>query len=1181
MKLDGLLPVLRRLPEYEDLINSPPMGQSLGLNKAARPFVCAGLALDLGRPVLIVTASSNTAYNISEQLLAWSADLTVLTLEEPGPRLYERAPWGADAARSRLEVLTWLVNYQESNHNSPLVVVSSVAALMRRTAPPDILRERLMLLKKDAELPSGQVDAFLHGLLKLGYQPVSVVSEAGTFSRRGGIIDVFPVSMQYPVRIELWGDVIDSMRGFDIESQRGLNEVTEAPLLPACEALPEFGPNVAEQIGAWYESYQADEETDPALDPRRDYEGLKVGDRFAGINFYLPFMYADTASLIDYLPENTLILVDQWDEVRDTFADLEGNALKFKEAQQTRHAIPDDMPLPMITWGQIKDDLSYRGAIELGDSINASTSLGLAAAFSPGDRFAGQLKLFIQSLGKKARAANSHLIVISRQANRLTELWQDYRGTAPYELIDDLPDDVPVGKPLFVNGGLTEGWVLNGDEFQTQVYTDQEIFGWQRPEPRRRERRRAATPEATFADLEPNDFVVHSEYGIGQFRGLEKRKLKDVEREFLVLTYHGGNILYVPIHQADRITRYIGANDSDPELTKLGTQDWLKAKTRTQEAVEELAKDLLALYAERESIKGYAFEPDTPWQYELEASFPYIETDDQLRALQEVKADMEVARPMDRLICGDVGYGKTEVALRAAFKAVMDGKQVAMLVPTTVLAQQHFETLRERMTAFPVKVEMLSRFRTTAEQGKIITEMTEGSIDIVVGTHRLLGNDIQFNDLGLLIIDEEQRFGVTHKEKLKQLRTEVDVLTLTATPIPRTLYMSLTGIRDISVINTAPNERLPIATHVGRRDNDLIRQAIMREVERRGQAFFVHNRVKTIYSELERLKALVPEARFAVGHGQMSESELEAVMNQFTAGEFDVLLTTTIIEAGLDIPNANTLIIDRADHFGLSQLHQLRGRVGRGANLAYAYFFHPGYSRLTMEARARLDTIAEETALGAGMNIAMRDLEIRGAGDILSGKQHGHISTVGFHLYTRMLAQAVKRLRAERDESEEPLPEMEGDINTLAQRGAVTIDLPIPTYLPTDYIPDLSLRVNIYRRMADIHSDDDIDTLREELVDRFGTPPAPVEGLLYQLRVKNLGLDAGIDAVLTEGNQLNLRIPGLAFTNRNALQERIGHNVRVSRTGIWLPRENGWQQALLAVLKQITIEREREAPLVR
>lgn len=1174
MRLDGLLPIVRRLSEYQALLENVPLGHSLHINRAARPYVTAAIASDFQRPVFVLTASGSDAYNFSEQLLAWQPELEVLTFVAPGPRLYERAPWGSDASQTRLQVLARLVKEKLNPTADGLVIVSSAPALMRRTVPAEVLTERLQTLKQGQTLPTGQVDQFLHALLKLGYQHASVVVEPGTFSRRGGIIDLYPVSEPYPIRVELWGDEIDSMRRFEPDSQRSLETIEAVSLLPANEALPDFGPDVAGELAEWFHQYVASDDTDPALDPHKDFEALQQASLFPGINFYLPYMYQQPASLIDYLPDGTLLLVDQWADAQDTITELEENALEFKHLQEQRGSIPTDMPLPMITWGQIEDDLTFRGALELGGSGKSDSGPTFDGAFGTGDRFAGQLKLFMQALGSKTQE-DGQLVVVSRQANRLAELWQDYRGNAPFQLSEAIVEEPSLNTPIFVTGALTEGWLLTGDDETLRLYTDQEVFGWKRPEPRRRSRRKAATPEATFADLQDGDYVVHSEYGIGRFQGLEKRVLRDVEREFLVLTYYGDNVLYVPIHQADRITRYIGADDKAPELTKLGTQDWLKAKTRTQEAVEALAADLLELYAQREATEGFAFEPDTPWQAELEASFPYVETDDQLIALHEVKADMESSRPMDRLVCGDVGYGKTEVALRAAFKAVMNGKQVAMLVPTTVLAQQHFETLRDRMAAFPIKVEMLSRFRTAAEQSHILEGMRDSSVDIVVGTHRLLGNDIVFNDLGLLIIDEEQRFGVTHKEKLKQLRTEVDVLTLTATPIPRTLYMSLTGIRDISVINTAPQERLPIATHVGRRDNDLIRQAIMREIERNGQTFFVHNRVKTIYAERDRLEKLVPEATFSVGHGQMSESELEAVMTRFATGEVDVLLTTTIIEAGLDIPNANTLIVDRADRFGLSQLHQLRGRVGRGANLAYAYFFHPGYGKLTGEARARLDTIAEETDLGAGMNIAMRDLEIRGAGDILSGRQHGHISTVGFHLYTRMLAQAVKKLRDERNGGADgSLPQVEGDITTLAQRGALTIDLPIPTYLPTDYIPDLSLRVTIYRRMADIHSREDIRTLKEELEDRFGPLPPPVEGLLYQLQVKILGLSAGIDAVLTEGNQLNLRIPGLAYTNRQALQQAIGHNVRVSRTGVWLPREDDWQDALLEVLSQLAIERE-------
>ncbi|HVO70123.1 MAG TPA: transcription-repair coupling factor, partial [Aggregatilineaceae bacterium] len=719
-----------------------------------------------------------------------------------------------------------------------------------------------------------------------------------------------------------------------------------------------------------------------------------------------------------------------------------------------------------------------------------------------------------------------------------------------------------IGALSFVEGSLGEGWVLEGEHSRLHLLTDAEVFGWQRPEPRRRQQPRALPPESSFADLQVGDYVVHVEYGIGRFAGLQKRMLDNSEREYLVIEYAGTDTLYVPIHQADRISRYVGADDSPPHLSRLGTQDWSHTKEDTQRAVAEIARELLELYATRSEVIGHAFGLDTPWQHELEASFPYVETEDQLRALDEVKADMEQPRPMDRLICGDVGYGKTEVALRAAFKAVMDGKQVAMLVPTTVLAQQHFNTFSRRLYPFPVKVEMLSRFRGPSEQRQILYELFQGQVDIVIGTHRLLQPDVQFKDLGLLIIDEEQRFGVTHKEQLKRMRTEMDVLTLTATPIPRTLYMSLTGIRDISMIQTPPEERLPVLTHVGVYNDKLVRQAILRELDRGGQVYYVHNRVQTIDSVAAKLRRLIPEARTAVGHGQMDEQQLEAVMTAFARGDYDVLVSTSIIESGLDIPNSNTLIVDHADWFGLAQLYQLRGRVGRGASQAYAYFFHPRTSRLTLDARARLDTISEQTELGAGLSIAMRDLEIRGAGELLGTRQSGHIAAVGFHLYTQLLAQAVRYLKGQ---GEAP--------HLRVATPMVTIDLPTPAYIPTTFIAEPSLRIQLYRRLAELQDMRSIADMEIELIDRFGTLPRAVQGLLFQLRVKLLAQAASVTAVASENSQISIRLPYLASANRAALQQHLGHDVRVSRTAVWLPyetvEETEWHASLLDILERL------------
>jgi len=1166
MNLSGLLGALRQRAAYQALLGDLDHhhGGSIGLIRAARPFVTAALAVDSQRPILVISARIDRAQNLAEQLLAWSPDLRVLTFAEPGAIFYQRAPWGASATRVRLQALAEL-----SSGSSPgTVIIASARGLMHRTLPPSVHAQYTVRLDQGKDIPDGEPSAAARQWAAMGYQAVTVVTEPGTFSHRGGILDVYPVADERPVRIELWGNAIESIRAFDPASQRSLDTRQSVTITPAREAMPHFGPTVAVALKEWF-AQSNDSASNPRPNDSTEYEKLAQGQPFPSLEFYLPYMHPETASLLDYLPDHCLTLVDDWEELADTAAELEAQAVSLRETGIASGETPPDMPVPLVTWGQLGDDLAERGAWELAGK--ADQAAALEGVFSAGPRFSGQIKTALDAIRTASRAGTEISVVASMQASRLAELWNERSQgprLRPVETINEAPEP---GLPVFAQGALAEGWILHGDGASVHLLTDAEIFGWQRPEPRRRPEKRAVAPEDLFADLQPGSIIVHSEYGIGRFEGLEKRALGGAEREFLLVTYAGGDRLYVPIYQADRLSRYIGPDDGEPDLSRLGTAEWSRVKETTRQAVEQVARELLQLYAARELITGHAFSADTPWQHEMEAAFPYIETADQLRALAEVKADMERARPMDRLICGDVGYGKTEVALRAAFKAVMDGKQVAILVPTTVLAQQHYDTFSRRLAAFPVKVEMLSRFRTHSEQEAILDGLASAQVDIVIGTHRLLGQDVAFHDLGLLIIDEEQRFGVTHKERLKQMRTEVDVLTLTATPIPRTLYMSLTGVRDISTIDTAPEERQSITTYVGRRDDDLIRQAILRELDRGGQVFYVHNRVQSIYAEAERLDKLIPEASIAVGHGQMSETTLEAVMSQFASAQIDVLVSTSIIEAGLDIPNANTLIVDRADMFGLAQLHQLRGRVGRSASRAFAYFFHPSTASLTPEALARLETIAEEAELGAGMNIAVRDLELRGTGDILGTRQHGQIAAVGFHLYTRMLTQAVTRLRAERDGSLEGRRVVEE--NDDAGETAI-IDLPMPTHIPTDYVADSALRIQLYRRMADLPDQEAIDKLGAELADRFGPLPEPVSNLLYQLAVRRLAIRARVSAITSDGRQISIRMAGLAHVDRTALQRSIGHNVRVSRTAIWLPRGDGntvdWKETLPDTLSKLT-----------
>ena len=749
----------------------------------------------------------------------------------------------------------------------------------------------------------------------------------------------------------------------------------------------------------------------------------------------------------------------------------------------------------------------------------------------------------------------------------MENLWYEQDASSYIPTVQSVEDAPAAGSLAFVRGTMAEGWSLQACGGTLHCVTDAEIFGWARPEPRRRRetgaKRGRKTPETSFMDWAEGTYVVHVDYGIGKFAGMRHRTINTTEREFLLIEYNGTDTLFVPIHQADRLSRYVGADETPPKLNKLGKQElWLKIREKARRNAKEEAKELLEIYRKRARASGYSFSPDSAWQHEMEANFPFVETEDQVRVIQEVKTDMQQSTPMDRLVCGDVGFGKTEVALRAAFKAVQDGMQVAVLVPTTILAQQHYDNFKSRLSAFPVVVEMLSRFRNKGQQREIADRIASGEVDIIIGTHRLLSADIGFNHIGLMIIDEEQRFGVRHKEHFKNLRARIDILTLTATPIPRTLYLSLSGIRDISMIQTPPEERLPVITQMGSWDNKLARLAIMRELERGGQVFVVHNRVKSIHSIRNRIERLVPEATLAVAHGQMAPRTLESVMSEFSRGEYDILVSTSIIENGIDIPRVNTLIVDRADHFGVAQLYQLRGRVGRSAQQAYAYFFHaPG--ALTQEARERLETLSENTKLGSGFQVAIRDLESRGSGDILSTRQSGNIESVGLHLYTDMLQQAIK------DQKSGSAPDL-ADPEPASSRERIVIDLPLPAYIPTDWIPEMALRLQLYRRIANIHSVEDVNAMRQELVDRFGHLPTAVDSLLYQIEIKVLAQAIHATHVMQPRAHVLIKLPFLATVKRDLLALALGSGIEVTRTDVRFSADQAtWQSRLLELLRDL------------
>lgn len=1127
-----ILSEIQHLPAYQNLCTRLAGGKStlgLGLPRAARLPLLSALQEQTAQPILLITDRADHALAYFDELGFWTTSPRHV-FAEPTPLFYEEAAWGVNTRRERLQVLTALSAYHLPFVNKPPfapIFVTSVRSLMTRTLSR---RDFLKACKKLSVNQSIQPESLIIEWARIGYQRVNTVLEPGQFSRRGGLLDIWPATESNPVRLDFFGTEIETLRSFDPSTQRTLGNLDWVFITPAREFLTET-----------------------------THDSLPLSE------FHIPLIHTLPASLLEYLPRQTIVMADDLSLIEGMANEVEEKAVNFRLESIREGTLSSDFPIPYLTWSELHDALGEFPMVELGHSISPQPleegpeqDVDLAPSFGHDERFGGRLKPFMEYLAPIVHGGGQVLIV-SRQSSRLQEMWNEH-----------YPDSQPQNLE-FIEASLSEGFTLASPSHSvTHLLSDSEIFGWERPQPRARQRKTADTPEMLYADLQDGDYVVHVDHGIGRFAGLVQRQLDGHEREYLTIEYDRGDTLYVPVHQADRLTRYVGADGGRPSLDALGGHAWTETKSRVKEAVQNVAQDLLNLYAHRQVVQGFSFPEDMPWQKELEDSFPYVETEDQKRALIEIKNDMQRPRPMDRLLCGDVGYGKTEVALRAAFKAVMGGRQAAVLVPTTVLAQQHFETFSQRLAAFPVKVEMLSRFRTPREQSVILHQLALGVVDIVIGTHRLISSDVSFKDLGLVVIDEEQRFGVTHKEHLKKLRTEVDVLTLTATPIPRTLYMALTGVRDISNLDTPPEERLPIITHVGPYSPRLVRQAILRELERGGQIFFVHNRVHTIDAMKAHLNKLVPEARVDIGHGQMPEGQLAAVMHRFNTGDIDILLCTTIIESGLDIPNANTLIVDRADTFGLAQLYQLRGRVGRGAMRAYAYFFRHNKMSPTQEGQQRLEVIAENTQLGAGYSIAMRDLEIRGAGELLGTRQHGFIQSVGFHLYTRMLGDSVRRIRALMKDSlhMELPPAWIPSAFSLPLSMPVNVDLPLAIGIPAEYISDQDLRLRLYRRIADLRDETELDALGSEFRDRFGQMPKMTQNLLYQMRVKLRAEKANLASVNWEAGQILLRYPTPAGGAEEQRLPDLPNGVRGGKNKYWitLSKDESWTVKLLEVL---------------
>lgn len=1153
MRLIGLTDLLYDDPLFRTMFDRLKQNKSIDWNiiRAARPYVLATLAREWSAPIIYLTSSGRQAYNVAEQLPVWLENSQrIYRFAEPTPMFYDRLAWDKTVIQERIDTLQALL-YAEDKPEQP-IVISSARALMQRTMPVKQFRKHSTLLKVGERY---QLSSLIEQWVNLGYESVTMVSEAGTFSRRGGLLDIFPSTAQYPIRIEFFDDEIDTLRTFNPSTQRTIETIEQIVIVPAREVFPENMPQLARHLEDWFTKRSG---LDDVSSLQQDYDAMLNAQGFAHLEHYLPYIYDNPTGLLDYAPSDSLIVVDDREELSQAIIALQEEAETNRENNIKTRQLPDDFPQPYITWETLTQDL------ERSTTLNLSNLVEGKRPFVPNERFGGQLRPAMRHV-REQRENNARVIVITKQVERMQNIWYEQDASSFVPTMQDIADLPSAGEMVFVNGELSSGFVLELETNKLELLTDSEIFGWQRPEPRRRKSNKKGAsklPESDYNDWHDGDYVVHIDYGIGRFNGLKTRTVEGNEREYLLVGYAENGMLFVPIHQSDRLTRYVGSDDAPPRLNKIGKQEvWTRTKEKARKNAVEEARELLSIYANRAHATGHAYAPDAAWQRELEATFPYVETEDQIRVIHEIKNDMETHMPMDRLVCGDVGYGKTEVALRAAFKAVMDGKQVAILVPTTVLANQHYNTFVNRMAEFPIKVEMLSRFRTKGEMSHAITEIVNGRVDIVIGTHRILSKDVTFNDLGLVIIDEEQRFGVKHKEHFKKLRAHVDVLTLTATPIPRTLYMSMSGVRDISMLQTPPEDRLPIITYVSAFDGKLARQAILRELDRGGQIFVIHNRVKSIEQLREKLEEIVPEASIVVGHGQMSGKQLEAVISDFTKGHYDILLATSIIESGIDMPNVNTLIVDRADWFGMAQLYQIRGRVGRGATQAFAYFFHAGRKKITEEARERLETLAEYTELGSGFQVSVRDLELRGAGDILSTKQTGHVATVGLQLYTQLLQQAVSDIKGEAN-GEEP--------QTYQQEKATIIDLPIPSYIPENWISEMALRLQLYRRIASLKTLQELEKMGQELRDRFGVLPKAVDGLLYQIQVKLLAEDIHATAVIKPRQHILIKLPWLQGIDRHALEMELGDDIEVSRTAVELRfDEELWQLQLIDILQAL------------
>ncbi len=1074
---------------------------------ASRPALLASVYRALGGQLFVVTPTADAAERMFADLLYY--------LEEDEPRtvrLLRSREETVGAIESPSERSARMALLAELADDTPGIILAPLGALRQYVVPRDAFgRERFALRVND----DAGWDATLERLYRLGYRRCDVVTAAGEYAVRGGILDVFAASSDMPTRVEFFGDTVESIRPFHLESQRSEGSLEVLDIVPWTEI-----PRDDKLRSRILELFSGPKNVEAAL---RTYlaSGADIPEP------WLSLAFDERETVLDYLSQHATIVIDEpgmlgtieraLDEERSReesvlLAGVESGELSVEDSE-VGEALLAEVAAPYPRLNDLAPAfashpaLVFPGGIESAHALDWTPRVLESAVLEthPADHFNRQIEMFTQSLRDWVNAGDTVLLVTSG-AGRTTDVVRaaglQAQRAAPAHLHIGGRD----GRVLIDHGNIEAGFSI--PDLHLRVLGDREIYG----QPPKRVKIRAVKEgvPVTLADLKVGDYVVHAVHGIGQYLGLRTETILGATQDYLDLKYAGTDRMLVPVTQMHQVTKYSASEGGTPRLSKMGGADWARTKSRVSESLAKIAEGLVQLYAERELAKGHSFATDTPWQAELEEAFPYDETPDQLKAINDAKADMERARPMDRVVCGDVGYGKTEVAIRAAFKAIADKKQVAILVPTTLLADQHYRNFSARFAGFPIRIEELSRFKSKKDQREIVRDLAEGKIDIVIGTHRLLQKDIAFADLGLIIVDEEQRFGVMHKERLKQLRASVDVLTLSATPIPRTLHMSLMGVRDLSLIQTAPKNRMSIKTVVVPASDAVVQRAITAEIDRGGQVYYLHNRIESIYAVKNALQQLVPRARIAIGHGQMHEYEIEPIMQSFIDGEIDVLVATTIIENGIDIPNVNTIIVNDADKFGLAQLYQLRGRVGRSNHQAYAYLLYQAHKALSEDAKARLEAIREFTHLGSGLQIAMRDLEIRGAGNLLGSAQSGFIASVGFDTYCQLLAEAIAERRGQQAALEE-------------QREAV-IDVKIDAYVPNDYIPQVSQKIAVYQQLAKSRSEAEVEEIAAGVRDRFGPLPVPLENLVQLTKLRTIALHKHVTRVVVDEKRLTLGV---------------------------------------------------------